>query len=80
MPWGHALQVGPKRLLCLLGCLVKNLVASLCTHTSEVWYVRGWVESSLSFYANGWVKGETSAECKSIMIAVLTVTSGLDPF
>jgi hypothetical protein len=34
----------------------------------------------LSFYTTGWVKGETSAECTSIMIAVPTVTSGLDHF
>jgi hypothetical protein len=64
---------------------VKCLVASLCNHTSEVWYVLGrhsmvGFKVLLSFYATGWVKGETSAECTSIMIAVPTVTSGLDHF
>ena len=42
--------------------------------------VRGWVQRSFERLRDWWVKGETSAECKSIMIALLRVTSGLDPF
>ena len=42
--------------------------------------VHGWVQSSFELLRDWWVKGETSAECKSIMIALLRVTSGLDPF
>jgi hypothetical protein len=40
----------------LLGNLCKRLVASLCNHTSVVWYdalqtPHGWVQSSSDFYA-----------------------------
>jgi len=42
--------------------------------------VRGWVQSSFELLRDRWLKGETFAECKSIMIVVLSITSGLDPF
>ena len=73
-------HVEPKRLLCLMGCLVKGLVASPCTHTLVVCFVCGWVQSSFELLRDQRGKGETSAECKSFMKAVLTVTSDLDPF
>ena len=64
--------------------LWKVLVASLCNHTSEVWYCawsaqHGWVQSSLELLRELWWKCTTSAECKTDISAVLTVKSGLDP-
>jgi hypothetical protein len=68
----------------LLKNLCKGLVASLCSHTSVVWYAawsasRGWVQSSLELLRYLWWKCTTSAECKTNRLAVLTVKSGLDP-
>ena len=68
-----------------LGNLCKGLVASLCNHTSEVWYcawsahMRGWVQSSSELLRELWWKYTISAECKTDISAVLTVMSGLDP-
>ena len=63
----------------------KGLVASLCNHTSKVWYcawsvhMRGWVQCSSELLHELWWKCTTSAEYKTDISAVLTVTSGLDP-
>ena len=67
-----------------LGNLCKGLVAPLCNHTLEVWYCawsaqRGWVQSSSELLRELWWKCTTSAECKTDISVVLTVTSGLDP-
>ena len=68
-----------------IGILCKGLVASLCNHTSEVWYcawsahMRGWVQSSSELLRELLWKCTTSAECKTDISAVLTVKSGLDP-
>ena len=68
-----------------IGILCKGLVASLCNHTSEVWYcawsahMRGWVQSSSELLRELWWKCTTSVECKTDISAVLTVKSGLDP-
>jgi hypothetical protein len=68
----------------LLGNLCKGHVASLCNHTSVVWYgawsaSRGWVQSSSEFLHCLWWKCTTSAECKTNRLVVLTVKNGLDP-
>jgi hypothetical protein len=67
----------------LLGNLCKGHVASLCNHTSVVWYgaclaSHGWVQSSSEFLHCLWWKCTTSPECKTNRLAVLTVKSGLD--
>jgi hypothetical protein len=67
-----------------LGNLRKGLVASLCSHTSVVWYgacaaSHGWVQSSSELLRCLWWNCTTSAECKTNRLAVLTVKSGLDP-
>ena len=55
-----------------IGILCKGLVASLCNHTSEVWYcawsahMRGWVQSSSELLRELWWKCTTSAELKLI--------------
>jgi hypothetical protein len=68
----------------LLEHLCKGLVASLCDHTSVVWYgacaaSHGWVQSSSELLSCLWWKCTTFAECKTNRLAVLTVKSGLDP-
>jgi hypothetical protein len=68
----------------LLGNLCKGLVASLCSHSSVVWYGAwsasyGWVQSSSELLRCLWWKCTTSAECKTNWLVVLTVKSGLDP-
>jgi hypothetical protein len=68
----------------LLENLCKGHVASLCNHTSEVWYgacaaSHGWVQSSSELLRCLWWKCRTSAECKTNRLAVLTVKSSLDP-
>jgi hypothetical protein len=68
----------------LLENLCKGHVASLCNHTSVVWYgaelaSNGWVQSSSGLLRCLWWKCTTSAECKTNRLAVLTVKSGLDP-
>jgi hypothetical protein len=68
----------------LLENLCKGHVASLCNHTSAVWYgawpaSHGWVQSSSGLLRCLWWKCTTSAECKTNRLAVLTVKSGLDP-
>jgi hypothetical protein len=68
----------------LLRNLCKGHVASLCNHTSVVWYgayatSHGWIQSSSELLRSLWWKCTTSAECKTNRLAVLTVKSGLDP-
>jgi hypothetical protein len=68
----------------LLGNHCKGHVASLCNHTSVVWYgawsaSHNWVQSSSELLRYLWWKCTTSAECKTNRLAVLTVKSGLDP-
>jgi hypothetical protein len=68
----------------LLGNLCKGHVASLCNHTSVVWYgalqtPHGWVQSSSELLCCLWWKCTTSAEYNTNLLAVLTVKSGLDP-
>jgi hypothetical protein len=68
----------------MLENLCKGLVASLCNHTSVVWYdawpaSHGWVQSSSELLRCLCWKCTTSAECKTNRLAVLTVKSGLDP-
>jgi hypothetical protein len=68
----------------LLWNLCKGLVASLCSHTSVVWYgacaaSHGWVQSSSELLRFLWWKCTTSAECKTNRLAMLTAKSGLDP-
>jgi hypothetical protein len=67
-----------------LGNLCKGLVASLCSHTSVVWYdawptSHAWVQSSSELLRDLWWKYTTSAECKTNQLAVLTVKSALNP-
>jgi hypothetical protein len=67
----------------LLGNLCKGHVASLCNHTSVVWYgslktPHGWVQSSSELLRCLWWKCTTSAECKTNRLVVLTVKIGLD--
>jgi hypothetical protein len=52
-------------------CLCKGFVASLCNHTSEVWYdawpaSHGWVQSSSELLRELWWKCTTCAEWKPI--------------
>ena len=68
-----------------LGKLCKVLVASLCNHTSVVWYdalqaSHGWVQSSSGLLRDLWVKMYNLCRVfKTDISAVLTVKSGLDP-
>ena len=39
----------------------------------------GWVQSSLELLRELWVKCTTSAECKTVITAVVAVMIGLDP-
>jgi hypothetical protein len=68
----------------MMGNLCKVHVASLCDHTSVVWYgafqtPHGWVQRSLELLRCLWSKCTTSAECKTNRLAMLTVKRGLDP-
>lgn len=69
-PKGYAALVGPKWLRCLMGVSCESLVASLYTHTSEVWIVCCWVQSFFELLCDQRGKGETSVECKSFMKVV----------
>ena len=67
-----------------LGNLCKGLVASLCNHTSEVWYcaklAHAWLGSK--FFGTSTrivVKLYNLCRVKTNRLAVLTIKSGLDP-
>ena len=64
--------------------LCKDLIASLCNHTSEVWYCawlvhRGWVQSYLNFYKTCVEMCTTFEECKTNILVMLMVKSCSDP-
>ena len=68
----------------LLGNLCKGLVASLCNHTSEVWYcawsAHAWLVSKFfGTFTRIVVKVYNICRVKTNRLAVLTVKSGLDP-
>ncbi len=63
----------------LLECLMKSLVASLCcSYLGSVDWRDG--VKLFELYATGGKRAKPLQSVHSIMIAVLTVTSGLDPF
>ena len=67
-----------------IGIFLKGLVASLCNHTSEVWYcawaAHVWLGSKLfGTFTRIVVKVYNLCRVKTNRLAMLTVKSGLDP-
>jgi hypothetical protein len=65
------LAVKPQWVHCKLDETIEQSCSDFLAHTLEVCKSAHWY--------NSWVMCTTSAECKTVIIAVLTVMSGMDP-